>query len=267
MSENGKWGKIHNYAKSCWKKICEEFKKGMVRLIAWSIPVAIAILAWGFIEDRFINPDFELTGVEIEHIEQTTTDELNARPGTSAKSDFEETIYAYKPILDISLIATGDIQDIYLAYGYDDDSVVDEGTIYRLQGVTQKEGFKERTTCRTVLNYNTSTNTGYKDVYLIIKDSKTASKNVYLINIRTDELEYALKLESREKKSDGTVVLEQTVNAKTNKGSLKFDFITEQGIMTLTHNEEGNEGMDINYISVNREKLLRNMSKLRSLPL
>ncbi|MBC6298783.1 hypothetical protein [Listeria booriae] len=264
---NEKWRSNCEKLKKCWQNICEEFQKGMIRLIAWSIPVAIAIFVGSFIEDKFINPDFELTDVEIEHVEQTNMDELNARPGTLAKSDFKETIYAYKPILDISLIKTGGIQDIYLAYGYDDDSVVDEGTIYRLQGITQGHGLKKKTIYRTVLNYNTAMNTGYKDIYLIIKDSKTATKNVYLINIQTAELEYALKVEPGEKKTDGTIIFNQSINTKTNKGSLKFDYITEQEIMALTHNEKENEGMDLNYISMNREKLLRNMSKLRSLSL
>lgn len=243
--------------------VVDEFKKGVVKLIGWSIPAVVAILCWNTFQDKVLNPDMRLENIYLKfNNNKDSFEDFNIRPATMFDPAAENrVVYSFKPNINISLQAVGKIQDVYLAYGYEDDKI-DEGSIYRIQGGHKKN---KEWQYNVLLNYNVYSKDSEKAIYLIVIDSKTLTKNVFLINLFNDKIEYANVIDSSDFQRDKDSQIKNKINLKENKGDVPFEFYSEQELMSMVRNEKAENLKDIKSPSLNRESILKTMSILRNM--
>lgn len=247
-------------AKSFSDEVVGEFKKGMVKLIGWSIPTVIAILCWNSFQDQVLNPDMKIENISLSfNNKEDSFDDFSVRPATMFDPAAEnKVIYSFKPNIKISLQATGKIQDMYLAYAYEDNEI-DEGSIYRVQG--GHTGGKDWQ-YNVLLNYNVYSRDGEKPLYLIVIDSKTLTRNVFLINLFNERIEFANIIDSTGFQRDKDSQIGNEINLRENKGEVPFEFYSEQELMSMVRNEKAENLKDIKSPSLNRENILKTMSIL-----
>ena len=192
----------------------KEFRSGIVKLIGWSIPLFILGLLWNAIASTTYNND-----LRVDEINFSITDNmaLSTDNNQSLYHEYDEQKNTY-----------GKIESAWVAYAYNGDIIpvrIDiNNSIFRIVHVSPSKIHFQVTYIA-----NKDETDGIKRAYLILKDGKTKTHQVYLLEIsnKDGEIEW-----SRESEFLSISPMDQDVNGKE-----------DDNLSIAFHREEINEEM------------------------
>ena len=205
--------------------VIKEFRSGIVKLIGWSIPLFILGLLWNAIASTTYNND-----LRVDEINFSITDNmaLSTDNNQSLYHEYDEQKNTYSYSYDAMIKGHGKIESAWVAYAYNGDIIpvrIDiNNSIFRIVHVSPSKIHFQVTYIA-----NKDETDGIKRAYLILKDGKTKTHQVYLLEIsnKDGEIEW-----SRESEFLSISPMDQDVNGKE-----------DDNLSIAFHREEINEEM------------------------
>lgn len=157
----------------------KEFRSGIVKLIGWSIPLFILGLLWNAIASTTYNNDLRVYEISFSI---TNNMALSPEDNPTLYHEYDEQKNAYSYSYDATIKGHGKIESAWVAYAYNGDIIpvrIDiNNSIFRIVHVSPS-----RIHFQVTYLANKNETEGIKRAYLVLKDDKTNTHQVYLLEI------------------------------------------------------------------------------------
>lgn len=180
------------FVEELWKDITKEFRKGVTTLIGWSLPVIIVGFLINGVYGATLNNDLKITQLEFDVTDNIpVTQDKQSVIDVIYSDDQEADTFSYTYETDIKGHGKIESAEVFYSFNNSEDMVpvkIDiENTHFRILHVNPSKIRFQITYYKTKEEIVPQNSNTHKRAYLVLKDAKTHTEQIYILLISDED--------------------------------------------------------------------------------